>query len=395
MYEREACGKLLARLKESRRFIQVLVGPRQVGKTTIVKQVLSKLEVPYLYVSADAVPSENLGWIGDTWELARTRMRVGGDREFVLAIDEIQKIRNWSEAVKKEWDADTFADVNIKVVLLGSSRVMLERGLSESMQGRFEELRVAHWSFPEMQAAFGFDEVEYMYFGGYPGAATLAKDYERWSEYIGTSIIEATIQKDVLMGSNVAKPALLRQAFELGAQYSGKELSYTKMMGSLVDAGNTTTLAGYLALLSAAGMLSALPKCTVDQARQRASSPKFQVHDNSLRSHYLGVPPKDIMSNPVEWGRCVESAVGAHLMSRAFVDNYEAMYWRDGELEVDFVLKKQGKLVAIEVKTNRETFTSGMAEFRKRFKPHGVLLVGPEGMPVGDFLALNPLDLFR
>ena len=395
MYERKECQMLKARLEEPRRFLQVLVGPRQVGKTTLVRQLLERITIPHVYFSADAVPATTLGWIGDSWELARTRMRMEHCSEYLMVIDEIQKIESWSEAVKKEWDADTFNGINMKVLLLGSSRVMLEKGLSESMAGRFEEVRIGHWRLDEMQSAFGWGVEEYLYYGGYPGAAPLIGERERWADYIGASIIDATIHKDVLMGTSVAKPALLRQAFELGAAYSGKILSYTKMMGALQDAGNTTTLSGYLSLLNTAGMLAALPKCAADMARRRASPPKFQVHDSALRSRYASRTLEETLSSPEEWGRCVESAVGAHLVNQSFVKCYDVMYWSDGDDEIDFVLKKGERLVAIEVKSNRETHTGAMARFRERFSPHGVLLVGPEGIGIREFLLLDPLELFR
>jgi predicted AAA+ superfamily ATPase len=395
MYKRKACQTLKARLSEPRRFLQVLVGPRQVGKTTVVRQLLDNIAIPYLYLTADAVPATNLGWIGDSWELARTRMRIGHHDEYLLVIDEIQKIESWSDAIKKEWDADTFNGTNMKVLILGSSRVMLEQGLSDSMAGRFEEVRIGHWTFGEMREAFGWGVEEYIYYGGYPGSVPLVSDRERWADYIGSSIIDATIHKDVLMGASVAKPALLRQAFEMGAAYSGKVLSYTKMMGALQDAGNTTTLAGYLALLNAAGLLAALPKYTADMARRRASQPKFQVYNSALRSRFASLSLDETLSRPDEWGRCVESAVGAHLVSQSFVKGYGVMYWRDGDDEIDFVLRKGEKLVAIEVKSNRETYTGAMAVFREKYKPHSVVLVGPEGIGIEEFLSSDPSDLFR
>ena len=395
MYERETVARLKRRLEEPRRFLQVVMGPRQVGKTTLVKQVLAKLDIPRLVVAADAVPASRTTWIGDVWEQARTMLRAGRHAEFLLVIDEVQKIEGWSEAVKKEWDADSFADVPLKVVLLGSSRVMLQRGLSDAMTGRFEEFRVTHWSVGEMHDAFGWSDERYLYFGGYPGSAPLVEDPERWVAYAGAAIVDATLNKDILQGASIGKPALLRQTFELGAAYSGKILALNKMLGSLQDAGNTTTLSGYLSLLEGAGLLSGLRKYAADQARRRAAPPKFQVHDNALRSLFSEATPEETFSRPEERGRCVESAVGAYLASRAFTDGYELFYWREGALEVDFLLRKGEKLVAIEVKTNREADTPGLAAVRERFRPHGTLLVGPAGMPVGEFLRLPPLDLFR
>jgi hypothetical protein len=395
MYKRAIADLLLARLKEPRHFLQVLMGPRQTGKTTLVKQVLAEVGLPYAYHSADAVPGDGLAWLGGIWETARAVQRANRHPEFLLVIDEIQKIRGWSEVVKREWDADTFADRPIKVVLLGSSRVLLERGLADSMMGRFETIRVPHWSYPEMRDAFGWTPEQHVWFGGYPGAAPLAEDPERWSQYIGAAIIDATLNKDILVDAPVGKPALLRQTFELGAAYSGKELSLTKMVGALRDAGNTTTLSGYLSLLDASGLLGGLQKYANDTARRRASVPKMQVHDNALRSHYANRTFANALADPEEWGRCVESAVGAHLLSRAASGGYEVLYWRDGGLEVDYVLRRRGRLAAIEVKTTATTSTDGLAAFRTRFSPAASLIVGPAGLSLPEFLSTDPVDFLR
>ena len=395
MYKRALADLLLARLKEQRRFLQVLTGPRQTGKTTLVKQVLAEVGIPHAYHSADAVPGDGLAWLGGIWETARAVQRANRHPEFLLVIDEIQKIRGWSEAVKREWDADSFADCPIKVVLLGSSRVLLERGLADSMMGRFETIRVPHWSYPEMRDAFGWTPEQHVWFGGYPGSAPLASDPERWSQYIGAAIIDATLNKDILVDAPVGKPALLRQTFELGAAYSGRELSLTKMVGALCDAGNTTTLSGYLSLLDASGLLAGLRKYANDTARRRASVPKMQVHDNALRSHYANRTFAEALADPEEWGRCVESAVGAHLLSRAASGGYEVLYWRDGGLEVDYVLRRRGRLAAIEVKTTAATSTDGLAAFRTRFSPAASLIVGPAGLPLPEFLSTDPADFLR
>lgn len=394
MFQRYQVEELVKRMKEPRKFIQVVLGPRQVGKTTLLKQALAKTDVPYHFFAADLVPATQTGWISDCWESVRTMMRAKGQSECLLVIDEIQKIRQWGEVVKKEWDADTFQDVNIKVVLLGSSRVLLEKGLSDSMMGRFETIRLSHWTFPEMQEAFGFSLEEYLYFGGYPGAASLIHDPERWQQYIGSAIVDATIHKDILQDAPVGKPALLRQTFELGCAYSGKIVALTKMMGALSDAGNATTLSGYLDLLSDGGLLSGLRKFAADTLRRRASAPKFQVHNSALRSYYSEWTLPETIARPEEWGRCLESAIGAHLAAGAFLTGYEVYYWREGPLEVDFVLKRKDRVLALEVKGNREASTAGLSEFRKRFHPDGALLIGPSGIPVDEFLRIPPRDLF-
>ena len=395
MYKRTQYQTIIKRLKEPRHFLQVVLGPRQVGKTTVVKQVLKDLGLPFQLYSADSVPATQTGWISDCWNTARIQMRVENKPEFILVIDEVQKIKNWSEVVKKEWDADTFNDINIKVVLLGSSRVLLEKGLSDSMMGRFEEIRMTHWSYPEMRDAFGISLEQYVYFGGYPGAAFLIEDEERWSQYINGAIIDATINKDILYDSPIGKPALLRQTFELGASYSGEIVSLTKMIGSLQDAGNTTTLAGYLNLLGDSGLLTGLQKFAIDKSRQRASAPKFQVYNNALKTVYSDLTYKEAILNRKEWGRIFESAVGAHIISNAFIGDYDVFYWREKDKEVDYILKKKSRIVAIEVKSNSETYNAGLEEIRKMYHLYATMVVGEGGMKVEDFLSINPDKLFE
>jgi predicted AAA+ superfamily ATPase len=393
MFVREKFGLLKSRIEEPRRFIQVIVGPRQIGKTTMVKQVLETVNIPFHHVTADNVPATQTSWVSEMWDTARSKMKMGGYVEFLLVIDEIQKIQGWSEVVKKEWDNDYFNNVNLKVVLLGSSRVMLEKGLADSLAGRFEEIRMGHWTFPEMREAFCMSLEQYIYYGGYPGAAPLINDYDRWSQYIESAIVDATINKDILQNNVVSKPALLRQTFELGATYSSQELSLTKLIGQLQDAGNTTTISSYLKLLSDAGMLTGLQKFANDAARKRASAPKFQVYNNALRNIYTDLTLEQAAIQPKEWGRYFESAIGAHIVSQAFVDRYDVYYWREGNDEVDYILQKKNKIIAIEVKSNHESHTTGLAKFKEKFHPDNILLVGPEGMSAEDFLSTSPFGL--
>lgn len=394
MYKRSEYKTIKSRMEEPRRFIQVVMGPRQIGKSTVVKQVLKDMNTPYQFFSADNVPASDQAWLSNIWESTRVLLKSGGHDSLILVIDEIQKIQNWSEVVKKEWDADSFHDRNIKVLLLGSSRVLLEKGLSESLAGRFEEIRMSHWSFGEMQECFGFSLEQFVYYGGYPGSASLIGDEDRFQQYIQSSIIDATINKDILMDTPIGKPALLRQTFELGAAYSGSLLSLTKMVGSLQDAGNTSTLAGYLGLLNDSGLLAGLQKYSVDVARKRASIPKLQVYNNALKTIYNGMTLEQVVADRKAWGHIFESAVGAYIVNEAFKHRFEVTYWRDGNDEVDFVLKKNNSIVAIEVKGNAEKRTAGLDEFRNRFNPINAFIVGPEGVKPEDFLKMDLRKLF-
>ncbi len=394
MYKRSEYQVIKSRLEEQRRFIQVVMGARQIGKSTVVKQVLNDLDIPYQFFSADNVPATNSTWISNCWAAVRSLKRSKDLDSIILVIDEIQKIGNWSEVVKKEWDDDTFHDCNIKVLLLGSSRVLLERGLSESLAGRFEEIRMSHWSYLEMKECFGFTLDQYLFYGGYPGAASLINDSDRFQQYIQSSIIEATINKDILMDTPISKPALLRQTFELGSAYSGELLSLNKMLGSLQDAGNTATLAGYVNLLDESGLLCGLQKFSIDMARRKASIPKFQVYNNALKMVYSTLTLEQAILDRREWGHIFESGIGAYLVSQAFTHRFEVFYWRERNDEVDFILRKKSSVVAIEVKSNAVKRTDGLDKFNQLFNPKTSFIVGDGGIAAEDFLSMDIKEIF-
>lgn len=382
----------MERIKDPRKFIQVIAGPRQVGKTTLALQCMENSGIVNHFASADEALNMDPVWIDQQWETARIR---GSGKQVLLALDEIQKINNWSLAVKKNWDRDTKDKIKVKVMLLGSSRLLLQEGLTESLSGRFELMLLPHWSFSEMEKAFDYSPEEYVWFGGYPGAASFIKNPARWKDYVLHSLIETTISKDILMVTRVDKPALLRNLFELGCAYSGQILSYNKMLGQLTDAGNTTTLAHYLKLLDSAGFLAGIEKIFLKQIRSRGSSPKFHVRDTSLLSVFSKMSFKEVKQRPEIWGRHVESAIGAHLINSSAAGNYEVHYWRDRDDEVDFILRKGKSIIAIEVKTSAKQKTGSMTRFSAQFKPAKVLLIGDEGLKWKDFLKMDPGELFE
>lgn len=383
MYERSTARLLARRLREPRRFMQVVLGPRQTGKTTAVRQAVEACGLPTRVASADSAQTLGATWIQTEWAQARRLVRAHAPA--VLVLDEIQKVRGWSETVKGLWDEDSWEGTNLLVVLSGSSSLLLDKGLAESLAGRFELIRSTHWGLAEMREAFGYGLEDYLMFGGYPGCAPLRGDERRWRDYMRDSIIEATISRDVLQMEDVRKPALMRALFELGAQYSAQELSYRKILGQLDDKGNTDVIAHYLDLLSAAGMMSGLQKFDARQTRSRKSSPRLLVHDPSLMTaSWRG--QGNLLDDPSLRGHLVETAVGAYLLARAATDGFGLWWWREGDREVDFVATYGQRVLAIEVKSGRVR-PSGIAEFCARFPGATPLVVGDRNTPVETFLA--------
>lgn len=386
-FRRPLHDQLLARLKEPRRFLQVLSGPRQVGKTTVARQAAAALGAPTQYASADEPLLKDRSWIEQQWEVGRLRAREGHPGGALLILDEVQKVTAWSDLVKRLWDEDTAAELPLRVVLLGSSPLLLSRGLGESLAGRFEVLPVMHWSLGEMEDAFGFDLDHHVYYGGYPGAASLLGEPERWARYVIDSLIETTLSRDILLLTRVDKPALLRRLLQLGCEYSGQVLSYQKMVGQLQDVGNTTTLSHYLELLAGAGLLCGLQKFAGGRVQQRASSPKLQVMNLALMTAPSALSFEESRRDPERWGRLVENAVGAHLLNSSAGTSVEVCYWREGQKEVDFVLRAGRRVTAIEVKsTARRSNVPGMEAFGRLYPDARKLLVGGQGIPVAEFL---------
>ena len=391
--------ELKKRISEERKFIQVITGARQVGKTTLIMQFLKKYEFAYIYESSDAVNVASEAWLEQIWNVARLKIK-SGNSEVLIVIDEVQKLLNWSEYVKKLWDEDTRTKTNIKVILTGSSRLLIQKGLTESLQGRFELIQIPHWSFLEMQEAFGYSLDEYIFFGGYPGSAFLVKDELRWKNYIKDSIIETSISKDILMLTTVSKPSLLKQLFDIGAVYSTQIIPFNKMLGTLTDAGNTVTLSHYLNLLDQSKLLGGLQKYSGSEIRSRSSSPKLQVYNNALFAALYGKNFESAIAAPDIWGHFVESCVGSHLINNAQIEGYKLFYWREGNDEVDFIISRNEELCAIEVKSGSRIKNKGIEVFKNKYPTAKIYVVSSsilkENAPLSleDFLTISPAMLF-
>ncbi|MDR1170788.1 MAG: ATP-binding protein [Prevotellaceae bacterium] len=388
VFQRHYLQQLLDRMSEPRKFIQVVSGPRQVGKTTLVTQMIECLPTKTMYVQADNVPAADNNWIVRTWDEARLHLLASPDNEYLLVIDEIQKIENWSEAVKKEWDNDTVNGRNLKVILLGSSRLMLQQGLSESLAGRFETIYIPHWSYNEMREAFGWSLEQYIWYGAYPGAVNLIADQQRWADYIRNSLIETSISRDIIMLTKVEKPALMRRLFE-------KIVSLTKIQGNLQEKGNITTLSNYLQMLAGAGLLTGLEKYAGNIIRKRSSVPKFQVFNNALMSQLLNTTLEQAKVDHKLWGQIVESAVGAHLLNHSITEKYSLYYWNENGNEIDFVIEKNNELVGLEVKTGKDSNNAGLAVFNSQFHPKHIFTIGTDGISMEEFFRMNPKTFFE
>ena len=384
MFTRLLVAQLVDRMNEPRKFIQIVAGPRQTGKTTAVLQSLLWLGIPRYYISADDPSLTNEQWVRGEWEKARELARYS---EGILVIDEIQKIRNWSSIVKLLWEEDSRQRIPLKVILIGTSSLLLQKGLEESLTGQFEILFCPHWSYAECKEAFGYSLDEFLFFGGYPGAASLIDDENRWSRYLGMSIVEPAIAQDILMMEEVRKPTLLRSLFMLGSRYSAQEMSFTKMLSQLQDVGNTVTLAHYIEHLGRANLLTSLQNYSGDRLRFRKSPPKFIVYNTALMTYADGANRSSLLASPVFRGRLVESAVGAYLLARGIEEGFEVYWWRERNHEVDFVIKKGSALTAIEINSGRAKKTGGSLAFKSLYPKALSLIVGGANLSLEYFLS--------
>ena len=417
MFKRKQLTTLVDRIIETSRRLIVVSGPRQCGKTTLVLQTLGRVDTSHTYVPTEpmdfgSIPALNVKvqsiqqyettlrsnpanahqlMIGQ-WEEARAKARTSTGH--VLILDEIPKIPNWSETVKALWDRDVLERLNLQVVLLGSAPLSIQSGLSESLLGRYEILELTHWDYREMNEAFDLTLDEFIYFGGYPGSADLIHDELRWRDYLRNSIIEPNIEKDVLSMQRVDKPVLLKRLFELACAYPAQMMSYNKMLGQLYDAGNTTTLARYLDLLSKVGLVTGLSNYRANAIRTRASSPKFIVLNSGLVSAQTNYTFQSAMLDRSHWGRVVENAVGAHLYNNktSFTELY---YWTSGIHEVDFVLKRESALIALEVKSGTRMSTKGLQAFKSEFPAAKTAIVGGQELSLERIFSVTADELFE
>ena len=358
---------LLSRLGEPSPLIQVIMGPRQVGKTTSVQQAMNSLPpgAAAHYVAADAVFQSDWSWLERQW---RTAQSMAPDA--LLVVDEIQKVENWSEIIKKLWDEGRRDSFRLKVVLLGSSSLALQTGLSESLTGRFELMRAFHWNVLESTEAFGYEVNDYLRYGGYPGSASFRHDEDRWLAYLKSAIVETVLDKDVMQLRRIARPALFKQVFALLCNYPAMEISLRKLVGQLQDPGSIETVKHYIELLEGAFLVKTLQKFTTNALQKRSSSPKILPLCPALCSFGR----QDTQLTPELRGRLFELTVGLDLLRLPG----SLYYWRQDQAEVDYVYQQGPHTTAVEVKSGRKKAPHGLSQFKVAFPKAHCLVISPE-----------------
>jgi predicted AAA+ superfamily ATPase len=344
-------------------FIQVILGPRQVGKTTGIGLFLKKYKKPYVECTADDIKTDAYSWLNEQWQRASEL----GD-ETLLVIDEIQKIHDWSSHIKQLWDSQRKIKTKLKLILLGSSSLQLQEGLSESLTGRFQVIRAYHWGYNESNKLKKMSLKDYLTFGGYPGSYTLIKNQKNWNTYIQQSIVDTVIDKDILRHAKVKNYALFKQTFHLLASLPAQEISYTKLLGQLQEKGNTDLIKYYIQLFEGAYLFRAIQKYNTKSFKVKTSSPKIIPLGMALIDRF-------IYSKETELGHIFEAAVGAKLI-QAFGDN--VYYWRDGDFEVDYVIELDSKIIAIEVKSGKAKSSKSLTAFQKKFPKSNVIFINSD-----------------
>ena len=390
-YERKVVAEIIQGLARKKKLLHIITGPRQVGKTTAARQIADKWPGRVVNVSADSPLPPGPEWIHAHWRQAG-RLAGKNNDDVLLIIDEVQKVAGWSEVVKLLWDEECKNPAGLQVLLLGSSSLLLQKGLSESLSGRFFLYRCSHWQYREMHDAFGWDMEKWIFYGGYPGAADFIDQYNIWRSYVSDSLIETVLAKDILQLQTVAKPALLRHLFLLACGVPAQILSYNKMLGQLHDAGNTTTLSHYVKLLESAFLLSGLELFKRGKLKKRGSSPKLIIWNNGLVSAVAGLSFAKCLEDYSWWGRLVENAVGAHLLNQLAGLPYTLYYWRQRNYEVDFIVETPRETWAVEVKSGKGKKAEGLTKFCELYPEAKPLIVGHGGMSLEDFFSTPPVE---
>jgi predicted AAA+ superfamily ATPase len=348
--------------------IQLLSGPRQVGKTTLLLELAEELGAAALYAPADAPEAVLPGFWERLWDQAEEVAGKAG--RAVVLLDEAHLVPDWAGRLKGVWDRLRRKKLPIQIVATGSSALRLASGSRESLAGRFERITLTHWSAASLAQVFKLSpEVAALTIveeGSYPGAFELRSDRARWSAYLRDAIVGPAIGRDILALAAVRRPALLRQVFGACASSPAQIVSLQKIQGQLQDAGALETIAHYLALLEEAYLVAPIQKYAARAARRRNAPPKLVTLSNALSA---AVDPRGAPSQKAEpdrFGAWVENACLAH----AWNAGQQVSYWREEPLEVDGILEGSWGSWAIEVKTGgfQASDLKGLLELTRRHR---------------------------
>lgn len=382
--------------------IQLLTGPRQVGKTTVLLELAAELRPVAVYIAADSAEASLPGYLDRVWVQAEELAELHG--RAVVLLDEVHALPDWAGRLKAEWDRLRRRRIPVHVVASGSSALRLAGASRESLAGRFERMTLTHWTVSSLAEVFGLDPAEaaeqLVRRGGYPGAMAYRDDPDRWAAYVRDAIVEPAIGRDILALGAVRKPGLLRQVFAVCTGSPAGIVSLQKIQGRLQDSGALETIAHYLELLEEAYLVAAVRKYSARAARRRSAPPKLITLSNALLavSDPLGSP--DAEAEPARFGAWLENACLAH----AWNSGQTVMYWREEPFEVDGVISGSWGSWAVEVKTGHVALSDlrPLLEFHRRqpqFRP--LLIADARALPIAaragidatswqDFLVAGP-----
>ncbi len=358
--------------------IQLVTGPRQVGKTTLLLDLAAERADRALYAAADAPEATLPGYWERFWADAEARAASG---PLAVLLDEVHLLPSWAAALKGQWDRFGRRRIPIHIIATGSSALRVTHGSRESLAGRFERLAFAHWSAGALAATFRMADADAarqaVLFGTYPGASPLTGDEARWRAYVRDAIIDPAIGRDVLALGQVRRPALLRQVFAVAAGSPAAIVSLQKIQGQLAERGALETVSHYLGLLQEAYLVAALEKFATRATRRRAAPPKLVTLNNALISAVHPDGPPDEGREPARFGAWVENAC----LASAVNHGQRVTYWREEPLEVDAVIDGSWGRLAVEIKTSRfeSRDLAGLFEFCRRYPAYLPVVVTRPG----------------
>lgn len=397
-FERTHVQALLSRLSLPSPAVQAVVGPRQVGKSTLIRQVLEKLEAPTVFLSCKSVQYRQTGWIHKEWEIARLLAKHHG--HCVIAVDDAQRLPGWAPLLCQLHKEDLEQQRDIRIVITGSSELELLQQLKDKFPQSHEVIRAGYWTYPEMRCAFNWGIEQYLFYGGLPRSGDEPSDDETWLNWIRELMFDNLLKEDVKAVAPAQNHEAIFDYFKVSSVHSGNIMSYAQLAQKLPFTVKPTTLANYQKVLSRAGISNGLARIQDGGEISRSGSPKLQLSSNAWLTGMMNSRFDKLRSQGVIWKQVFKSAVGAHLLNFAQENAYSVHYWFDRQHRVDFVLKKNDALVPIVVMPGDvKQGTDAIQAFAKNnAMPHAIILqagnddasLSPHHMNIEAFLSSAP-----